>query len=731
MVTCTRMRMLSMTFFWCLLSIHIDSTHAQALSDAKDLREGFLVQVPLPITGDVDLQVRTMIEKTLENLPVVEAAEDRPVLVLQFDTSTGRSGRGSQFERCISLARFLTSRALNKVRTIAYIKGGSDSSPLSGHALLVALACERWYANEDGGIGSVGEEPEGDQLILDAYRSLAARRLVIPETVILGLLEPARGIFRVEAVDGSLSFVDRAELQRMEQAGQVAVAETLVEPGEEAVFSSDLLFRFQLIEQRISDRRDLASRLNLRPESLEGDPSLGASWNAIQIELKGPIDQTQVSWVLAALQQRLSEGVNLIIIAIDSGGGSFRDANRLAQQLGRLDPLQVRTVAVVTREVRGAAAFLALACQHLVMEESAVLGGNGQPPFAEDDRRNLVEVTPDLARALERDESIFLALTEPGFPLTQYRHEVTGETRYWSEEQYEQLAEPTLWQKVREVPVSEGLTATQADDVGIVRYLVKDRSEVEALYQLEESPELLVPTAAFRGIQRFAKFLASPWISWMLLFGAMMFFSTELSSPGLGVPGFAAAVCFMLFFWSQYLNGNADWLEIMLFALGGLSLALEIFVVPGFGIFGVGGILMMLVSVILASQTFIWPTTQEDYSQLPISLSMVFALFFGVATPMMLIPRYMNRIPILRRLSLNPAEDTEFAEVGSREAILQLDYLKGKVGIAVTSLVPGGKVRFGDEIYSVVTDGRPIDDGDHVVVREVRGTHVVVEPVDL
>ena len=215
----------------------------------------------------------------------------------------------------------------------------------------------------------------------------------------------------------------------------------------------------------------------------------------------------------------------------------------------------------------------------------------------------------------------------------------------------------------------------------------------------------------------------------MLLFGAMMFFSTELSSPGLGVPGFAAAVCFMLFFWSQYLNGNADWLEIMLFALGGLSLALEIFVVPGFGIFGVGGILMMLVSVILASQTFIWPTTQEDYSQLPISLSMVFALFFGVATPMMLIPRYMNRIPILRRLSLNPAEATEFAEVGSREAILQLDYLKGKVGIAVTSLVPGGKVRFGDEIYSVVTDGRPIDDGDHVVVREVRGTLVVVEPV--
>ena len=110
---------------------------------------------------------------------------------------------------------------------------------------------------------------------------------------------------------------------------------------------------------------------------------------------------------------------------------------------------------------------------------------------------------------------------------------------------------------------------------------------------------------------------------------------------------------------------------------------------------------------------------------------MVFALFLGVVVPMMLIPRYMHRLPILNRLMLNPAVDEEFAEVNARESITQLEYLRGKMGVAVTSLVPGGKVKFGDDVFSVVTDGRPIDRGENVVVREVRGNHVVVEPVDV
>ena len=707
----------------------------QGEGDTPPEREGFLIRIPLPITGDADLQIQSTIEKVLERLPAVENAKDRPVLVLQFDTSSGSSGRGSQLERCIALARFLTSGALNRVQTVAYITGsetdGAATVPLSGHALLVALACEQWAMSNEAAIGTVAEEDTNDTLVLEAYRSVANKRLVLPEALVLGLLDRSRGIFRLELVDGTLQWGDQSSLLELEQSGKVAVAETLAEPGEDARFSSDLLFRYQLIDQRVQDRRDLARRLNIRPESIEGDPSLGRDWNSVAIRLEGPVDQEQVSWILASLQKQLDQGANLVIVEINSLGGSFRDANRLAQRLARLDPLEVRTVAYIQGEAQGAAALVALACQHVVFETSAILGGTGQPELSEDERLSLVEIAPELASLVSRDEAVILALVDPTKALTRYRHAVTGELRFLTEEQRLQMKSPEAWLDAGEISVTEGLDSKTADDLRIARFVVKDAGELNALYQLSEPPERLVPTVAYRGIKRFARFLASPWISWMLLFGAMMFFSTEMSSPGLGLPGFAAGFCFMLYFWSQFLDGNADWLEIMLFVLGILSLALEIFVVPGFGIFGVGGILMMLVSVVLAAQTFIWPTSREDFSQLPVSLSMVFALFLGVVVPMMLIPRYMHRLPILNRLMLNPAVDEEFAEVNARESITHLEYLTGKMGVAVTSLVPGGKVKFGDDVFSVVTDGRPIDRGENVVVREVRGNHVLVDPVDV
>ena len=72
-------------------------------------------------------------------------------------------------------------------------------------------------------------------------------------------------------------------------------------------------------------------------------------------------------------------------------------------------------------------------------------------------------------------------------------------------------------------------------------------------------------------------------------------------------------VCFLLFFWSQFLNGTAGWLEALLFIAGAFCLALEIFVMPGVGIFGFGGGALMLASLVLASQTFVLPSLDNEY----------------------------------------------------------------------------------------------------------------------
>ena len=90
----------------------------------------------------------------------------------------------------------------------------------------------------------------------------------------------------------------------------------------------------------------------------------------------------------------------------------------------------------------------------------------------------------------------------------------------------------------------------------------------------------------------------------------------ELHAPGIGIGGFVAAVCFLLFFWSRYLGGTAGWLEVSLFVAGVSCLLLEVFVIPGFGIFGLGGGALVLASLVLASQTFLWPRNEYQFEQL-------------------------------------------------------------------------------------------------------------------
>ena len=110
--------------------------------------------------------------------------------------------------------------------------------------------------------------------------------------------------------------------------------------------------------------------------------------------------------------------------------------------------------------------------------------------------------------------------------------------------------------------------------------------------------------------------LTDPFVSWVLLFIGLFMLVLELKLPGIGLPAITSALAFLLFFWSHYLSGTADQLEIILFLVGLVSLALELFVFPGFGVFGMSGILLILTSIVMASHTFVWPTQEYEYREM-------------------------------------------------------------------------------------------------------------------
>jgi len=213
-----------------------------------------------------------------------------------------------------------------------------------------------------------------------------------------------------------------------------------------------------------------------------------------------------------------------------------------------------------------------------------------------------------------------------------------------------------------------------------------------------------------------------------MLGGAALY--AELQSPGIGIGGFLAAICFLLFFWSRYLGGTAGWLEVTLFLAGLSFLLLEIFILPGFGIFGLGGGVLILVSLVLASQTFLFPHNEYQLNQFERSLLVLASAIGGTLVAVVLLNRYFPRAPILNRVMLAPLTDEEAETIKQREALVHFDSLVGSRGITTTQLTPSGKARFGDRLVDVIADGEVIEPHTEIVVVEVHGNRVMVQTAE-
>ncbi len=230
----------------------------------------------------------------------------------------------------------------------------------------------------------------------------------------------------------------------------------------------------------------------------------------------------------------------------------------------------------------------------------------------------------------------------------------------------------------------------QALDYHLADDVVDNFEEFKRLYSLEKDPQLVEPGWADTLIDA----LRSPGVTWFLLLLGLAALYAELQSPGIGVGAFISAVCFVLFFWGNYLGGTAGWLEVLLFALGVACLTLEIFVLPGFGIFGLGGAALILVSVLLATQTFVGlPQNEYQAAELQRGLTIIAAAGVGAILLISLVHRYLPRAPVFNRMVLAPPSDHEAAEISHRESLAHFEHLVGREGTTLTRLAPAGKAQ--------------------------------------
>ena len=227
--------------------------------------------------------------------------------------------------------------------------------------------------------------------------------------------------------------------------------------------------------------------------------------------------------------------------------------------------------------------------------------------------------------------------------------------------------------------------------------------------------------------------LTDPFVSWLLLFIGLFMLVLELKLPGIGLPAITSALAFLLFFWSHYLSGTADQLEIILFLVGLVCLALELFVFPGFGVFGMSGVLLILTSIVMASHTFVWPTQEYEYREMGYTLLQVTVAMVAVGGGAVVLARYFPSLPLFNRLVLKPEPWTGLGEPTTRppsppsEGYESLAFLVGETGRTTTVLRPTGKARFGELLIDVTADGFFIEPDSLVEVVDVQGSRVIVK----
>jgi len=265
------------------------------------------------------------------------------------------------------------------------------------------------------------------------------------------------------------------------------------------------------------------------------------------------------------------------------------------------------------------------------------------------------------------------------------------------------------------------LTTTEARKYGLAPIEASSVEEVVAHFGLTDAKRHdIIPNWA----EELFAFLTSPMISGLLLFVGLGGIYVEARTPGFGAPGLIGTTCLALFFGAQVIVGLADVVDLLLVALGFGLLAVELLVLPGFGIAGIAGVCSILVGIYLSLTRVPIPEYQWEYDRL-YDAGMTAVTTTSLLTLLVFTASYfLPKSPAFRWLTLaeNLGSDEGYAAQSTPEARDAV----GLVGVATSTLRPAGRGRFEGKNYDIVTRGEFLERGARVRIIQASGNRYVV-----
>jgi membrane-bound serine protease (ClpP class) len=229
-------------------------------------------------------------------------------------------------------------------------------------------------------------------------------------------------------------------------------------------------------------------------------------------------------------------------------------------------------------------------------------------------------------------------------------------------------------------------------------------------------------------LEKVINFLMNPVVSGILMLVIVGGIYFELQTPGVGFPIAAAAVAALLYFAPLYLDGLAENWEILLFVIGIILLGVEIFVIPGFGVAGISGILLMVMGLTLSlvrNVAFDFSLTGADEVGMAL-FRVVLTISAGLGL-MFIFGKNIFESKAFGRLVLHDAQNVE---QGFTSADMKLKNLIGREAETVTDLKPSGKIEIDDERHDAYAEGLWISTGTKVKITGMKGNTLVVAKLE-
>ena len=411
------------------------------------------------------------------------------------------------------------------------------------------------------------------------------------------------------------------------------------------------------------------------------------------VPINGTIDLGLAPFLARAVREATDAGASAVVLDINTFGGRVDAAVAMRDTLLNA---RIRTIAFVNPRAISAGALLALACNTIILTTGGTIGA--------------------AAPVVPGSDGSSKPADEKSVSYVRKEFRATAEARHRPLEIAEAMVDADV--EIPGIsPKGKLLTLTTEE---ALQHKVADLTAptLEAALTAAGLPNAEVRRVGPTWAETLVRFLTHPAVASLLMTVGVLGIIVEMRTPGFAVPGVVGLLSLGLFFWGHWIVQLAGWEELLLVVVGAVLVAVEVFVIPGFTVFGVAGIVALIGGLGMAMVGVDVSVSSVTAALGRVAISILLAMAGALA-----LFRFLPRLPFGRRLVLDTGMDAGHGYISAPESDRRW---LGRSGTAISPLRPAGIAEIDGTRVDVVSDGVFLDAGTVIEVTRVDGNRIVV-----